>query len=107
MLQLIYDLLQTDDCDIVAHLEENIQYYINCLSRACKSFGFTISMTKAEVIYQSALGKPYIKPFILVDGKRLMVIDKFIYLASLISFHDVKIIFMFKSFFKRNFTTVL
>lgn len=89
MLQLIHDLLQTYDCDIVAHPEENIQYYINCLSRACKAFGFTISMTKAEVIYQSALGKPYIKPFILVNGKRLMVIDKFIYVASLISYASV------------------
>ena len=81
-LQLIRDLLYADDCDLVAHTKEDLQYFMDCLSRSCKAFGLTISIPKTEVMFQPAPGKPYVKPSIFVDGKQLKVVDKFTYLGS-------------------------
>lgn len=81
-LQLIRDLLYADDCDLVAHSKEDLQYFMDCLSRSCKAFGLTISISKTEVMYQPAPGKPYVKPSIFVDGEELKVVDKFTYLGS-------------------------
>ena len=81
-LKLIRDLLYADDCDMVAHSESDLQYFMDCLSKSCTSFGLTISIQKTEVMYQPAPGKPYTEPSILVEGKRLKVVDQFTYLGS-------------------------
>ena len=43
-------------------------------------------MTASEVLYQPAPGKPYSEPTtIIVNGQRLQVVGKFIYLANTLS----------------------
>ena len=54
-------------------------------SAACDDFGLTISTSKTEVMHQPAPGMPYNKPSILIKGKRLEVVDKFVYLGSTLS----------------------
>ncbi len=85
LLQLIRDLLYADDCDLVAHSKEDLQYFMDCLSNSCKAFGLTISIPKTEVVFQPAPGKPYVKPSIFVDGQQLKVVDKFTYLGSVLN----------------------
>ena len=84
-LQLIRDLLYADDCDLVAHTVEDLQFFMDCLSGSCKNFGLTISIPKTEVMYQPAPGNPYLEPVILVDGHKLKVVDKFPYLGSVMN----------------------
>ena len=79
---LIRDLLYADDCDLVTHTEEDMQQLMDCISRACKSFGLTISIEKTKVMYQPAPGKAYAEPNIMVDDERLEVVKKFVYLGS-------------------------
>jgi hypothetical protein len=48
-----------------------MQQLMDCISRACKSFGLTISIEKTKIMYQPAPGKPYAEPNIMVDDERL------------------------------------
>ena len=82
LLTLIRDLLYADDCDLVTHTERDLQYVMDCLSTSCKSFGLTISIDKTKVMYQPAPGKVRVDPSILVEGKHLEVVQKFVYLGS-------------------------
>ena len=84
-VSLIRDLLYADDCDLVAHSEKDLQAIMNLLSSSCKSFGLTISLAKTKVMFTPAPGIPYSEPNITVDGVRLGVVDKFVYLGSTIS----------------------
>ena len=58
---------------------------VDQVSDSCDSYDLTISIKKAEVIYQPAPGKPYKEPTITVKGLRLQVVDKFTYLGSTLS----------------------
>ena len=58
---------------------------VDQVSDSCDSYDLTISIIKAEVIYQPAPGKPYKEPTITVKGQRLQVVDKFTYLGSTLS----------------------
>ena len=55
------------------------------IASACKSFGLTISLEKTKLMYTPAPGKTYLEPNILVEGVRLGIVDKFVYLGSTIS----------------------
>ena len=53
--ELITELMFADNCALLAYLEEALQHIVNCFSDAAKSFGFTISQRKTEVLYQLPL----------------------------------------------------
>ena len=40
-------------------------------SNAAKNYGLQISITKTEVMYQPAPGKPYVEPTITIDNLQL------------------------------------
>ena len=82
---LVRDLLYADDADLIAHTEEDMQNIMDIFSRACTAFGLTISIKKTNAMFTPAFGQPYTEPNILVQGKRLEVVDSFVYLGSTIS----------------------
>jgi len=58
---------------------------VDHFSLAYDNFGHAISTTKIEVMYQTALGKPYHEPCIIVKGQKLPTVDRFTYLGSILS----------------------
>ena len=62
-----------------------MQGAIDRMSTACDNFQLTISTTKTEVVHQPAPGKPYSEPTITVNGQKLQVFDKVVYLGSTLS----------------------
>ena len=52
---------------------------------SCDSYDLTISIKKAEVIYQRASGKPYKDPTITVKGQELQLVDKVTCHGSIVS----------------------
>ena len=54
-------------------------------AKACNDFGLTISTKKTEVLHQPPPSAPYIEPNITVNGQRLEVAEKIIYLGSTLS----------------------
>ena len=58
---------------------------VDQVSDSCDSYDLTIRIKKTEVVYLSALGKPYKEPSITMKGQRLQVVDKFTYLGSTLS----------------------
>ena len=81
-VSLIRDLLYADDCDLVTHTECDMQHLMDRFSKSCSALGLTISLKKTVVMFQPAPGKLYSEPNIYVCGKRLSVVDKFVYLGS-------------------------
>ena len=82
---LVRELLYADDCDIVAHSEDELQCFMNHLVSACNSFDLKIKLKKTVVIYDPAPGSPYIEPIIFVEGNKLDVVHSFVYLGSTLS----------------------
>ena len=58
---------------------------VDQVSDSCDSYDLRISITKTEVVYQPALGKPYKEPTITVKGQILQMVFKFTYLGSILS----------------------
>ena len=54
-------------------------------SNAAISYGLQISITRTEVIYQPAPGKPYVQPIITIDDLQLPITKQFKYLGSVLS----------------------
>ena len=54
-------------------------------SNAAKSYGLQISITKTEVMYQPAPGKPYVEPSSTIDNLQLAIMKQFKYLGSVLS----------------------
>jgi len=67
---VIRDFLFADDCALNASTEEKMQQELDGFSSACDNFGLTISITKTEVMHQTAPGKPYHEPCITVKGQK-------------------------------------
>lgn len=84
-VDLIPDPLYAGDCDLVTHSERHLQFLMDCSSSTCDEFGLTLSPYKAVVILQPAPRKPCIPLSIYVKGKRLEVVDMFVYLGSTLS----------------------
>ena len=82
---LIVELLFTDDCALLAHTQEALQYIVNRSVKAAKAFGFTISLKKTEVLHQSPPGGTYSPPQINIVGTSLNSIEHFTCLGSVIS----------------------
>ena len=78
-------LLYADDLAENAKSEEKIQGAVDGMSKACDNFQLTISTKKTEVVHQPSPGKPYSEPTITVNGQKLQVVDKSIYLGSSLS----------------------
>lgn len=78
---LIKDVLYANHCDIVTHMEEDMQNLKNAISMAYEVLGLTISLTKIVAMFPPVLGMPYIEPGIFVYGRKLAVVSKFVYLA--------------------------
>ena len=82
---LIRDLLFADDCALLAHTLEDIQYITDRFSIASKRFGLTISIAKTEVLYQPAPGRDHYDPIVIIDNARLKSVKKFCYLGNVLS----------------------
>ena len=82
---LIRDLLYADDCDLVAHTEEDLQDLVTCFDASCKAFGLEINLKKTEIMLQVAPGREYVKPKVFVRDKELKVVKSFTYLGSVLS----------------------
>ena len=82
--------LFADDCALNAGTQSIMQESLNRFAKACDNFGLTISIKKTEVMYQPAPKALYTKPVITVNGEKLTVAKKFIYLGSTLS-HSVSI----------------
>eukprot|EP00745_Piridium_sociabile_P007473 TRINITY_DN1490_c1_g1_i7.p1 TRINITY_DN1490_c1_g1~~TRINITY_DN1490_c1_g1_i7.p1 ORF type:complete len:702 (-),score=160.58 TRINITY_DN1490_c1_g1_i7:112-2217(-) len=81
----VRDFLFADDCALNASERTEMQRSMDHLSTGCTNFGLTISTKKTEVMHQPAPGAPYTEPHITVNGDRLTVADKFVYLGSTLS----------------------
>ena len=86
MLTTICDLLFADDCALVSHTMYGLQAVVDSFSKACKSFGLTISVKKTEVVYQPSPNSTDINTcLITVDKAPLTSSSKFCYLGSTIN----------------------
>ena len=59
--------------------EEKIQKGVDQVSDSCDSYDLTISIKKAEVVYQPAPGKSHKELTITAKGPRLQAVDMLIY----------------------------
>ena len=82
---LIVELLFADDCALLAHTQEALQYIVNRFAEAAKAFGFTISLKKTEVLHQPPPGGVYSPPQINIEDTSLNSVEHFTYLGSVIS----------------------
>ena len=82
---LIVELLFADDCALLAHTQEALQYIVNRFAEAAKAFGFTISLKKTEALHQPPPGGVYSPPQINIEGTSLNSVEHFTYLGSVIS----------------------
>ena len=78
---LIRELLFADDAALASHSEAGLQRLVDKLSRACKEFGLTISLKKANILAQDA----ETPPVITINNTVLEVVDSFTYLGSTVS----------------------
>ena len=83
--EVLDEFLFADDVAKGTPTEEKMQQCLDQVPHYCDSYDFTISITKTEVVYQPAPGKPYKEPTITMKGQRLQVVDKFTYLGSTLS----------------------
>ena len=79
------DFLFADDCALNIGTQSKMQESMNRFAKACDDFGLTISIKKTEVMYQPAPNAPHSEPVITVNGEKLTVTEKFIYLGSTLS----------------------
>uniref|UniRef100_A0A5F8GWT4 RNA-directed DNA polymerase n=1 Tax=Monodelphis domestica TaxID=13616 RepID=A0A5F8GWT4_MONDO len=83
--RLVLEALFADDCPLMAHQENHLQTIVDRFSTATKLFGLTISLSKTEVLFQPAPGRPTNQPCITIDGTQLSNVNTFKYLGSTIA----------------------
>ena len=54
---VVLELLFSDDCALLVHIEEALQVIVNRFSQAAKAFGLTITLNKTEVLHQPNRGR--------------------------------------------------
>ena len=79
------DFLFADDCALNAGTGPEMQGSVDQCSKACDDFRLAISIKKTEVLHQPAPATPHVEPNITVNGQKLAVTDKFVYLGSTLS----------------------
>ena len=77
--------LFADDSALMAHMPGDLQVMLNSFSDSSKQFGLTISLWKAEVLFQRAPNSVAPQPAISIDNVELKVVGSFKYLGSMIS----------------------
>ncbi len=82
---LIRELLFADDCMMSCHTQPDLQHMTTKFSNATKNYRFQIRITKTEVMFQPAPGKPYVEPTITIDNLQLPITKQFKYLDSILS----------------------
>uniref|UniRef100_A0A5F8H9R7 RNA-directed DNA polymerase n=1 Tax=Monodelphis domestica TaxID=13616 RepID=A0A5F8H9R7_MONDO len=83
--RLILEAFFADDCALMAHQENHLQTIVDRFSTATKLFGLTISLSKTEVLFQPAPGRPTNQPCITINGTQLSTVNTFKYLGSTIA----------------------
>ena len=85
--QLLRDLLFADDCALLAHSLEDIQFLVDRFADAAKAFGLTISIKKTELVHQPVSNAPAQNPppQVFIDGKALNTVQSFTYLGSTVT----------------------
>ncbi|PFX27511.1 Craniofacial development protein 2 [Stylophora pistillata] len=87
------DFLFADECALNASTESDMQESMDLFAQACDDFRLTISTKKTEVMHQPAPATAYTEPIFTVNGQRLAVADKFVYLGkSSYKFHIHKLV---------------
>ena len=66
-------------------MQHYLQHMTRKFSNGAKNYGLQISVTKAEVMYKPAPGKPYVEPTITIDNLQLPITKQFEYLSSVLS----------------------
>ena len=69
----------------MAHRESDLQIIVNKFAEASRLFGLTISLGKAEVLFQPLPAAVAHRPTISIDGTQLKTVDDFKYFGSVIS----------------------
>uniref|UniRef100_K7E252 RNA-directed DNA polymerase n=1 Tax=Monodelphis domestica TaxID=13616 RepID=K7E252_MONDO len=82
---LILEAPFADDCALMAHQENHLQTIVDRFSTTTKLFGLTISLSKTEVLFQPAPGRPTNQPCITIDSTQLSNVNTFKYLGSTIA----------------------
>ena len=54
---VVLELLFSNDCALLVHIEEALQVIVNSFSQAAKAFGLTITLKKTEVLHQPNRGR--------------------------------------------------
>ena len=80
-----HDFLFADDCALNASTQSDMQGSMDLFTKACDDFSPTISTKKTEVLHQPVPAAPYTEPHITVNGQRLAVVDKFVYIGGTLS----------------------
>ena len=75
---LIRDMLFAGDAGVATHTQEELQSLMDCFPQACKDFGLTISLKKANVLEQDTEAPPVIT----IDDYELDAVSQFTYLGS-------------------------
>ncbi|ROT82725.1 putative RNA-directed DNA polymerase from mobile element jockey-like [Penaeus vannamei] len=84
---ILRDFLFSDDCALVAHSHEDMQYITDCFAVACRRFGLTISLGKTEAMFQpspSQAANAPPPPSIIISNTEIKTVDNFCYLGSTI-----------------------
>ena len=63
----------------------DLQHMTTKFSNAAKSYGLQISITKTEIMYRPAPGKPYVEPSSTIDNPQLSITQQYKYLGSVLS----------------------
>lgn len=81
---ILKHLLYANDCDLVAHIEIDMERILSVYSDGCIALGLTVNIEE-NVMYNPVLGKQYSKPNIYVYGNRLSVVDQLVYPRSTVN----------------------
>ena len=81
----ICELQYADDCAILAHSPESMQYALNTVSALYQSFGLQVNIKKTEVMSQ--LTTQSSPPSFHINGTPIKTVDHFTYLGSTLSTH--------------------
>ena len=76
---------RADDCTLMAHVEQDLQWTLDSFSEASKLFSLTISIGKTEMLHQPASYYHPPPPTITIDDTPLANVEHFKYLGSTIS----------------------
>ncbi len=81
----ILELQYADDCALVSHSPQDLQYVLDAAMRAYSRMGLTINTAKTEVVCQWSANVPTTPAVFTVADKQLSIVPSFRYLGSILS----------------------